>query len=467
MRQNKRDSVRNLIGFAVLAWIGLVIPVHGQTGKDIEFVTSKGMQVKLISDPELGFVHAQLLLFYNESVKVPPTVSYLTLFQLFEEIGRHSTTDVSQSLRRMGNDFTIQQTPEYLYLTCNFLPDRLGTFSTFLRQLFSFQGLTLKRFSEIKADFGIFFRELPDWEKNLAFQTAYSCLFNTQRTGPVFMDSAQVQSANLAQVMTFYRKNFLPERAVLVVRGLLNPYQMRGFIEKEFASFADRKPYLPTSTPPSLNVAHRVLLVDVPELDMPHAYFFDTAPALDNPSLLSFFIINYTLFNYPFGRIYYPRAGSTFSMRNILLSNEILSHRYFSLICTHARAAPGDLENLISMVEQEKKRLGQQGINRNEFDYALNFLNGKTQVDTGAFEYDTSLELNRFLGRRNENYLAPSVENLQRVSFESISGVVEEFFLANSRSGLRERGVIVILGNAATVLGSLRNLKPEIVRFIK
>ena len=97
-----------------------------------EFNSSKGLKIKFLRDGTMDFVHAELLIYYRGKF-TNPAVPPLTFFNLFNEDINKSGSSLVSALRKMGNDYTIDWTPDFFHFKINFLPDKISTFIGFLK----------------------------------------------------------------------------------------------------------------------------------------------------------------------------------------------------------------------------------------------------------------------------------------------------------------------------------------------
>lgn len=432
----------------------------------LDLTTSRGLKIRFIQDSEMLFVHSQLVIFYeNVSTYLSsPAIPYLTLFNMFNGDIRESSSALLGSLRRLGNDFRVDDGPDYAKVVVNFLPDRISQFGNFLNELFTYDSFRLKSFSESKNNYWGYLQRQRDWKKEAASQIAYSQFFSNHQLGQTLITPDQLKTINMAQLRSFCQKNFRPENAMLIIKGNVNPNISLGLIEREMQF--NRKPLKaePRVEKLTINNNRRIFLLNSRDNELPMVFFFDVAPPSDDPSFIPFFIVNYTLFHYPIGRLYQSDRTQLLHLRNYQLNNEIVIHKGISVLCSYSWVNPGDIENFIALVDSERKRLNLHEIEKNEFINALNYFRGSLMVSTGKYENDAEIEISKAITSSDkEYYVQPSPDIIQKVSLETINNVAENYFVINPKAGIREKGIIVIVGNATQIAGSLKSLKPEII----
>lgn len=453
--------------------LSLLVLVSGRMAAEVkryDFSSGRGLKMKIIQDPSVYLIYAEVCVFFvgDSAYLSSPAIPRLTLLNMF---GDNSSALVSE-LNKLGADFQVEQNPEYAKISVTFPPERLDGFVSFLKELYSYGGLTLKRFLESKKDYLKFLQQGREWKKDLAFQLAYSQLFTNSRLGRTLVTLPQIRTTNLAQVRSFYEKNFRQDKSLLVIKGNFNPYYLKMLVERALTlslrTPAGEAGSEPVTEKPVINNSRRVFLIPVNDNEPPLIFFFDIAPAFNDFNFIPFFIVNYTLFHYPNGRLYQSERNSDiFLSHNYQMSNELFNHRGLAVLCDSVRVNAIDIESVITRVDQEKKRLTLRPLERNELGNALNYLIGKTEVDSGQPGQEVDVEVNAAINPGGEEYYAQfsSPELFQKVNLEKTNNVAEDYFLIRQKAGLHEKGLIIIVGNAAQVLASLKTLKPEVVDF--
>lgn len=447
-------------------FIAVGIGLGAAESKVIDFKTSRGLRIRFIPDKEMLFVHAQLVVFYeNMSTYLSQSgIPYLTIFNMFNGDIRESSSALLGSLHKLGNDYRVENSPDFTKIVVNFLPDRISQFGGFLNELFTYDSFRLKAFLESKKNYWGYLQNRKEWKKEVASQIAYSQFFSSHQLGLTLITSERLKTINLAQLRSFCQKNFRPENAMLILKGNINPNITLGLIEREMQF--NLKPEKAEAKEEKLviNNNRRVFLLNSKDNDPPTVFFFDIAPPSDHVDFVPFFIVNYTLFHYPIGRLYQSDRNQVLHVRNYQLNNEIVVHKGISVLCSYSWVNHGDIENLVALVDQEKKRLSLHAVETNEFVNALNYFRGKLMVNTEDYENDVEIQINKAISVSNEKYLPkPSPDPIQKVSLEKINNVAGNYFLINQKAGIREKGIIVIVGNATQILGDLKSLKPDVI----
>lgn len=431
------------------------------------FETSKGLTIKVLQDNTMPFIHAQLYIYLEGSNQnyTSLAISQLTVLNMFERELNSPSSNLLDMLHRQGNDYQVEQNPEYLKISMNFLPDRLAAFPKLLKEIFYYRSFHLKKFNQSKENFWSLFSKNRDWKKEMALLLAYQQIVGNFYFNRGLLFQEFINSINLAQLRSFILKTFRPDNALLIMKGKINPYFILGMIEKDLpkpppqAAKAKKEEI-------SININRKIFVLNVNSTEMPAIYWFDTAPAVTDANYLPYFIGNFTLFGFPGGRIYQSEKNQLL-MAGYKVNTEMFFLKNFTLFCNYLRLNFNDLENFLLLVDQERRKFAVRPIERKEYLDALNFYIGRAQIETSRFDYDLQVEIDRFQARSVAvlpERIGP--ELFQEVSINRVMQVMDAQMGYRHKSGGREKGIVVLIGNAALILNSLKTLKPDMVEVL-
>ena len=426
------------------------------------FATSKGLAVKVLQDNDLPFIHAQLLIYLDAGTQnyASLAITQLALINMFERSLNSPPSSLMSLLQRQGGDFLVEQNPEFVKISMNYLPDRLGSFSRLLKEIFTYQSFHLNKFNLSKEKFWPLYMKGRDWKKEIALMLAYQQLIGNFYFSRGFLLQEIIDGINMAQVRSFMLKTFRPDNALLVLRGKVNPYFVLGMIEKDLPS-PDAQPARERRIPPQINAARKIFILNVNGPEMPMVYWFDVAPPAADAALLPYAIGNFSLFGFPSGRIYHSERNR-FLMEGYKVDTDTIHMRDFTLFCNYLRVNYGDLENFLLLVEQERKKFSAHPIERKEYLDALNHYIGQAQVKTSRFSHELQAEIDRFHGQGTKGTMPRTGPELfQEVNFNRVLQAMDEQMGIRPKSGNREKGIVVLVGNADQILKNLRFLKTE------
>jgi predicted Zn-dependent peptidase len=363
-------------------------------------------------------------------------------------------------LQRQGNDFQVEQNPEYVKISMNFLPDRLAAFPKLLKEIFYYQSFHLKKFNQSKEQFWPLFTKNRDWKKEMAFLLAYQQLTGNFYFSQGLMLQEILNRLNLAQLRSFLLKTFRPDNALLILKGKINPYFILGMIEKDLPQ-PSHQPEKPKEEETTINASRKIIVLNVNSAELPVVYWFDVAPAVTDVSYPSYLIGNFALFGFPSGRIY-QSVKNQFSMAGYKVNSETFFLKNFTIFCNYLRLNYNDLENFLLLVDQERRKFAIRPIERKEYLDGLNFIIGQAQVETSRFDSDLQGEIDRFHSREKVSLAARIGPDLfQEVNLNRVMQVMEEQMGARHRSGGRDKGIVVLVGNANLILNNLKILRTE------
>ena len=426
--------------------------------------TAKGFPIKVLQDNDMPFVHAELLVFLDNSTQnyISLLISQLTVLNVFARELNSPSSGLLDSLFRLGNDYQVEQTPEYVKLSLNFLPDRLASFTKMLREIFTYQSFHLDKFNQSKEKYWSFFIKNRDWKKEIAFLLAYQQIVGNFYFSQGLLFQGFINSINLAQLRSFYLKTFRIDNSLLIIKGNVNPYIVLGLLERDLPVFAGA-PAKTKREEVKLNPNRRIFVLNSPGADYPMIYWFDVGPVLTDPDYLSFFIGNFALFGFPGGRIYQSER-SQFFLGGYKVSTDIYSLKNFSIFCNYLRLNYNDLENFLLLVDQERKKFSARSIVKKEYLDALNYFLGRAQVETGGYDYGMQQVIDRFQAQPAASLpLQRSSEFVRDVTYERVVQVMDDQMGYKHRTGIHDRGIIVLIGNANLIMTNLKLFKADVV----
>lgn len=426
------------------------------------FKTSKGLVVKVLQDNDLPFVHAELLVNLDGSTQNYDSlvISQLTVMNMFERELNSPPANLLDMLQRQGNDYLVEQNPEYVKVSMNFLPDRLASFPKLLKEIFNYQSLHLKKFNASKEKFWSLFAKNRDWKKAIAVLLAYQQMVGNFYFTQGFLLREFLNRINLAQLRSFLLTTFRPDNSLLILKGKINPYFILGMIEKDLPLPPPRQPKT-RKEEVVVNASRRIFILNVNSSDLPMVYWFDTGPAAADANLLPYVIGNFALFGFPNGRIYQSEKNQ-FQMGGYKVNTETYSFGTFTLFCNYLRLNYADLENYLLLVDQERKKFNVHPIERKEYLDALNFYIGRAQVETSRYDHDLQGEIDGFHGQGAGSYAARiGSELFQEVSLNRVMQIMDEQMGYKHKAGGRDKGIVVLIGNANLIVSSLKFLKTE------
>ncbi|MCI0470184.1 MAG: insulinase family protein [Candidatus Aminicenantes bacterium] len=438
--------------FSVIAGRG----VYAGETNERKFYTavSRGLEMKFIKDPNMTFIHAELLIFYTDK-NVSPAIRRLTMLNIFDEAVNMSGSGLLSTLKRLGNDFTVVDRPDYLLFRINFLPDKLATFMQFLKGLYSYKAFALKKFNYSVYNYWKLFFAGADWQKQVAFQVAYQKLFPGQLLGNALIIPDQLLKINLAQIRSFYQNAYTLPNSLLIIKGNINNAVAVGSFNVTFKSFKKQPGHRNQGKEKlTINDSREVIIYHIESSNPPEIFWFETILPLSNKNHFPMQVLNDMLFGQPIGRL--SRQAAETGIRFLKMETEIINHSDVSVICNAVRLDYSEIEKFILAVDNEKRKL--KRIDRREYLDVKNYFCGRLEVDTRRVEYDVEIERDFLAFESDANEANASFSQIsQQVTLESLNAVAPD----------PNRGAIVIVGNANLIGRYLTVLKPRIIRYIQ
>ena len=460
--QNSNKSKNRILLSSVLAamlTVFLAFPAQ-PAEKSRSFNSSRGLRVTFIKSDHIPFIHAQLLINYNGPV-TNPAVSYLTLLNIFDYHIDNPDTSVLSILRKLGNDFQVEQRPDFLLFKINFLPEKMQQFNRFLKALYNYRPFletgpgtgnyaqrkrhinTQERFRDSTLNYWKYFFKKEEWKKEIAYQVAYKYLFPSAVFGDTLITPDMVKNAALDHVRAFYRRHYKLSNSRLILKGNFeNPALTFGSIERTLSSFKKQNPRIYIGPKITVTNQRKVIIFDTDHNESPTLFRFEAVSTANNTSPVPAMVLNSVLFAYPTGRLI--MNARLFNINNFRVNSEMSNHKGVSVICNTVRLRYKDIENFIYMIEKEKRKLRIKGVERKEYADNLTHIYGSMKVNTQHFENDVDIKI---------------FDTLYQSSPPKVTLAGLNQLVGNSD---KNHEVIVILGNAQRILRGLTFLKSQV-----
>jgi hypothetical protein len=442
------------------------------------FKTSKGLKVKLLVNPTMDFIHAELLIFHSGKYN-NPAIPIVTLMNLFDKDVNKSGSGLVNILKRMGNDFEVEQTPDYLVFKINFLPDKLQLFARFLKGVYTYKPLsnikinpdsytfrkrerdTRKKFNDSITNYWRYFYKRENWKRDIAYQIAYSKLFPGNSLGNTLITAEALKQVSLSRVRTFYQRAFRLPNSLLIIKGNFNHHLVRVYIKSEFASFKKQVPEVPVEEKLRIINKREIVVYHFNSHEQPVMFWFEAIEPLNKERHIPLLVLNNILFGFPSGRIY--RNARETKLNNLDIRSEITNQENVSVICNTIELRNRDIEKFIRLTDRERKKMTIKRVERKEYLNTLSYFYGKIKVATHHFDSDINHEiLTSFYPFKKADFMRPAAR-AQFAKF-TLNGLNEQ--LEESKNGSNSpKGVIVIVGSYDLIRRYLKTIKPVVFNY--
>ena len=454
-----KTTARTLLLLVSMAAVGMF--AYADEPEIFTFESAKGMQIKIIRTPDVGFVHAEIIIECRGDCN--PTIAHLTVDNMFNQELHKSDSSLLAILKRLGNDFHFEHRVDYLKISVNFLTDKMGIFAQFIDELFSYKSFNLKRFNDSIFNFWHHFKNRDDWQKKLATQFAYFHLFPGNSLGNSVIQVDSLLKINLAQIRSLYRSKFQLAQSYLFIRGGVNPHIAFGLIENALKSYKKQNVIKITDEKVKLKNDRKILILNVISPEAPIIFWFQAIPPIGSKEHISWVIINNILFEYPIGAVF--KKAASFGIRNIRkMDTDVFHHNQVSVICNTFRINYQNIEQFILMADNETRKLGKRGINRKEYLDSLNYFLGKAKVESSRFNHELEIEIRKTLLGLNEHSTSITPEIFSHVTLSQLNQFVGNFNNSNRDDrNIEKPEIIVIAGNARLIKGYLNRIKADYI----
>jgi len=420
------------------------------------FKTQNGITLRVIQDQQMSFIHAQVLILFDfsdlPSSHFTPSIPEMTVFHLFAKEIDEPSSPLLRNLRRLGGDYQLEMKPDFLRISLNFPNDRLPNFGAFLKELYNYNHFFLKKFNNSLENYwSIFFRQ-ENWKSILAERIGYSFLFPDQPLGWCFTPYTELRQLNLFHLRSFYRNSFQPQRSKVIIKSNVNPHVTLGLLERSLHGSGDSESSAittPTLSPqtPRPDQHRKIVFFAGEDSEPPLFTWLEPLPDVNHPDHLAHLTIHQAIFAFPGGRIYQQRFNR-FTARAYQFTSEVIHHRGVSVIKHQTMINYPDIEPLISLIDQEKRRLLAQPLDRREYLEAVNYFLNKAKVSTADFEQEVNNEVFQFIAGFNQPFNKWLPTMVRKLSPEKTNNVVAAI-LSSGKDNLQTDlgGTIVIIGN--------------------
>ncbi|UCH95846.1 MAG: insulinase family protein [Candidatus Aminicenantes bacterium] len=426
------------------------------------FKSTKGLRLMILKSQHIPFIHAQLVIYYQEKIK-NPAVPYLTLLNIFDRNLKGDDTNLLSTLKKLGNDFEVEHRPDFLIFKINFLPDKVSLFTRFLKALYSYKPFlefdsasnsyvdkkrklnTLKRFEDSITNYWNYFFKGKDWKIRVAYQIAYSHFFSPRSNmGQTLITPENLKRVTLNQLRSFYLSTYqLPTSRLILKGNIENPAILHGHIERALASFKTKPPRKLVEEKFTINSPKKIIVFNTRNDDSPDLYWFEAVSTFNNGNPIPVLVLNNILFAYPTGRLYINAWHLNINISR--LQTEMVNHLGASVICNTLRLRYSDIDKFILLIDRERRKLRVKEVEKREYLNTLSNIYGRLKVNSRDFENDVNLEI-----IKTEYYT-------KKVTLASLNQITED----------SNHAVIVIVGSARMILPQLGlfRSKVEVIDF--
>ncbi|MCP4215665.1 MAG: insulinase family protein, partial [bacterium] len=426
---------------------------------------SRGLNITVLEDKSIDFVHAEIFIFSN-SKPDNPVIPYLTMFNIFNRELNVAGSGLTGLLRKLGNDFHVEQTVDYLHLKVNFLSDKAPLFARLLKALYRYKPFsdikvnpeshiytkrirdTEKKFKKSKEKYWRIFTKNEHWKRDIAFQIGYAKLFPGSSLGNILFSTEMIKQATLDDVRKYYRRMYRFPNSIVILKGNLRPHMAFGIIERELAGFKMQVPEVPVDRKLRIEKKRKIVVFDNAHVGSPVLYWFNSIPSSVHKDYMPSILLNIILYGIPNGKIFLNARGS--GIKQLSINSVVNIHRGVSVICNIVELRYKHLERFITLADREQRTLSIKKVQRADYVRASTYLNGSWDAGTRFVDSDFNMEAFSifFPPAKGLSIGNPST----KYTLDDISRLVK----------VEPGGIIVIVGSAAEVLARMPRLRPSV-----
>lgn len=463
-------------------WItGIVLLTLGTSAdaavKKDSYKTSKGLKVRHLMDNTMDYIHAEVIIFHKDKYSNPaiPALTLLTLFN--RDVNKYGSSPLLNQLNKMGGDYTVEQSADYIVVKANFLPDKLAAYARFLKILFSHSSLIItgtdpnsyayqKRERDagrwfnrsVKYYWRYFFRG-ENWKRDIAYQIGYNKLFPGSSIGNTLITADSLKRASLREVRRFYQRAFRLPNSLVVIKGDLKPQLVNAHINREFMNFKNQQPEVPVQHKLKVHDKREIIVFNVKTVETPTLFWFEAVEPLGHENYLPHMVLNHILFGFPAGRVF--REARDMRMGDLDIHAEITNHKDVSVLCNYVELRTRDIETFIRLTDRERKKLSIRKVERNEYMNSLSYFHGKMKVDSQHIDNDIGYEILANFYPYKENDFPKLAGTSPQAALATLNRQIEK----SKRFSSFLDGVIVIVANYDEVKPYFKGIEPVVFNY--
>ncbi len=421
----------------------------------IEKVLSSGLKLLIYRDQRLPLISLRLCFNFGD-IDEPADYRGLTsatTTNLTQGSESFSSKEIAEQVERLGASLSASASSDHVIVGAsslkNFQSDLLSLLAeVILRPAFPEKELNLYRDNTIKSL--KLQRSQPDF---LAEEQTARVLYGKHSYSFYSASPAEIEKLRREDLAEYHKKMFVPNRAVLVAVGDIEPDGFVAELEKLFEQWRAGEVSNPILEELPKRNARSLTIVDRPGSAQSNIVLANLAIKRNHPDYFPFAVMNQIL-------------GAGASSRLFMNLREEKGYTYGAYSSLDARKRAGAFEATAEVRTSvtgdslrefffELDRIRNEKASETEIRDAKNYLSGVFPIRAETQEGLTSLVVSQELYNLPSDYLQTYRENIERVSLEDVQRVARQYVLP-------EQMAIVIVGDANEILSQAREFASEI-----
>jgi len=321
----------------------------------------------------------------------PNGISHFVEHLLFKGTARRAAQDISREIASGGGTITAYTHWEYTQFHVSLLPAHLGQGLEVLADMAQNSLMTAEM---IEKERKVIFEEIslaniypPSYVLNLVSKTLFP---DNALALPISGTKESVRAIQRDDLLRFYRRHYVPNRAFITLVGNINPLKAREAVRSHFSSWAAQNEPLPAASPPlrqnrSREVRERKFLDQAivvlalqamgrHDLDRPAFEIINAVLGAGGHSRLFQEIREKKGLSYLVGSLYHPLSDT-------------------GLWATYAGTSPKNIETVKSIFFQQIRRMQEEPLSAKELADIKNYIRGRILIQT-----ENNSRLSDFIG---------------------------------------------------------------------
>ena len=426
-------------------------------GKNI--IQIGGFEVRVFKNDQIDFIHAELVVLY-QTKDIGSVIPYITARTLFTKNIR-SKTQISKSLRALGNDFEIRFMADHLIFKINFLKKKLPEFMKLLAALYKTNKLSVKDLEYEKQSIIENYKKNEQFKIRMGVFSAYKFLFRDQILGNNFFTIDQIIKCKINHIIVHYKGSYNPQNSVLFITGKIIPGIVTGYISNLIRSVPKRYQQIKKKMSSKINRMQRPVILNIKDTLIPTIIYLKVVRNGKNNDLISNLIINDILFKQNLNKAINKNLLTYRSLRNVFVTTSVLNHRDLAVISSSVKVGYKSIGNFLYLLYDQAKQIKMNLIERRSYKRVFNYLYGRLKVNTGNYYNKIDNELKSFL---SPNHIVSDV-SANRKLLVNVNNIIntERKAIRMTKNNFLENETVVIIGDLDRILRLYPKMNAKIV----
>lgn len=414
-----------------------------------------GLKVVIVADKRLPLVSFRLAFLSGDADDPFDRIGITSAMasMVSEGTANYSSRELAEKIERLGANLSANSSDDFTI----FAASSLSIYSSEILQLMAeivfratFPEDELDLYKRNTIENLKFQRSQPGF---LANEQVARILYGEHPYARISPTADEIEKLSQEKLADFYTSQLIPNNAVFIAVGDIEPAELLKEIEDKFGSWKPRDVAPVTVSDAPVRSGRSVTIVDRPGSAQANIVLASIAFERNHPDYFAATVMNQIL-------------GAGASSRVFMNLREEKGYTYGAYTRLDAKRRAGDFEATAEVRTQvtgdslreffyELERIRTEPVSDAELEDAKNFLTGVFPIRAETQEGLTNLILNQQLYDLPEDYLQTYRDNIEAISTRDVQQVAQKYIRPDDLA-------IVIVGDAADVLPQARSYSEQI-----